>query len=294
MPERDDLERDLARAWRALPAPEAMKARVRARLAASQGPPEGPATPAPGASRKANAKGLLASGRKLVAYRPHLATVTLLMVSSFAAGFWLRREPSPATAVGSTRDASSTVEVSSAADHGARSVRNAGSDAELRPLATPNVALSPSHVASPQATRQRSVRHARAAAGLKESAWQARTLRRGDDNLAGEVALLQRAEHAIRAGDAELALALLTELDREFPAASLPEERAAARVLAQCTRARTSAGPSEASRARAGAESFLADDPASVYATRIRSSCSFGVALSETSGRSEERDEPGH
>jgi hypothetical protein len=116
-----------------------------------------------------------------------------------------------------------------------------------------------------------------------------------DDALAEEVALLERVERAIRAGEPNLALALLAQLDQEIAVAALPEERAAARVLALCVRAGARAhGSLEATEAKASAERFLAASPASVYADRIRSSCPRGDSITHRRAGIEEAARAGH
>lgn len=94
------------------------------------------------------------------------------------------------------------------------------------------------------------------------------------DTFAAELALLERAERAIRAEEGALALSFLAQLDREFPATSLREERRAARVLARCVEAR-SGNPDERARARAGAEEYLARS-SSLYAGRVQQLCELG------------------
>lgn len=80
-----------------------------------------------------------------------------------------------------------------------------------------------------------------------------------------ELVLLQRADRAIRAGEAELALSFLTELDRRYPETRLGEERKAARLLARCAQGDA--------RAQAEAERFLREQRASVYSDRVRELC---------------------
>lgn len=80
-----------------------------------------------------------------------------------------------------------------------------------------------------------------------------------------ELALLQRAERAIRNQDPALALSLLGELEREHPRAALAEERKAARVMANCQ--------AKEPTASLAAERFLRDAPASVYSDRVRALC---------------------
>jgi hypothetical protein len=85
------------------------------------------------------------------------------------------------------------------------------------------------------------------------------------DPFAEELALLERAERAIRSDQAALALSFLDELDQRFPKSSLLEERTAARVLADCALGEP--------LARARAERYLRDRQASVYADRVRRLC---------------------
>jgi hypothetical protein len=76
--------------------------------------------------------------------------------------------------------------------------------------------------------------------------------------------LLQRAERAIRAGNPDVALALIEEIDTDR--ATLHQERLAMVVLAECQRN----SPDAATRAHA----FLAQHTDSVYAARILQMCS--------------------
>lgn len=80
-----------------------------------------------------------------------------------------------------------------------------------------------------------------------------------------ELVLLQRAERAIRAGEGELALSLLAELDRQYPDTRLGEERKVARLLARCAQGDP--------RAQAEAARFLREQRASVYSDRVRELC---------------------
>jgi hypothetical protein len=80
-----------------------------------------------------------------------------------------------------------------------------------------------------------------------------------------ELALLARAERAVRAKDSALALALGGELDERYPRSTLLEERRAIELMAYCQ-----AGASDA---RARAERFLRAHPSSVYGGRIRELC---------------------
>jgi hypothetical protein len=80
-----------------------------------------------------------------------------------------------------------------------------------------------------------------------------------------ELVLLLRAERAVRAGNAALALALTDELERLHPRSSLIEERRAIELMAYCE-----AGASDAS---ARAARFLDAHPSSVYVGRIIEEC---------------------
>lgn len=80
-----------------------------------------------------------------------------------------------------------------------------------------------------------------------------------------ELALLQRAERAVRADNAALALALIGELEARYPHSTLLEERSAIELLAHCR-----AGATDAS---SRAARFLRQHPQSLYAGRIRELC---------------------
>jgi hypothetical protein len=80
-----------------------------------------------------------------------------------------------------------------------------------------------------------------------------------------ELALLARAERAVRADNSALALVLIDELDARFPSSGLLEERRALELLAHCV--------ARASDARQRAERFLRQHPRTVYAERIAALC---------------------
>lgn len=87
-----------------------------------------------------------------------------------------------------------------------------------------------------------------------------------EQRLQVELDLLKRAQQAIQAGQAGLALDLLAQLDAEHPASSLGQEREVARVLALC-------GADRVAAARQVAQRVLAASPNSLYAGRIQASC---------------------
>jgi hypothetical protein len=87
-----------------------------------------------------------------------------------------------------------------------------------------------------------------------------------------ELALLRRAERAVRNDDAALALALIAELEASHPRSSLLEERRAVELLAYCV-AGSSDAPTRAQR-------FLREHPHSVHAGRISEKCAGTGELS--------------
>jgi len=84
-----------------------------------------------------------------------------------------------------------------------------------------------------------------------------------------ELMLLQRAERAVRADNAALALALISELEARYPRSTLLEERRAIELMAYCV-----AGASDG---RARAQHFIHAHPRSVYAARIAELCPAGA-----------------
>jgi len=86
------------------------------------------------------------------------------------------------------------------------------------------------------------------------------------DTLIAETQRLREAHGAMRGGDPEKALALLSEQSAENEGQKLRAERAAARVLALCKLGRVD-------EAHAEAEAFLAQNPQSPLADRVRKAC---------------------
>jgi hypothetical protein len=80
-----------------------------------------------------------------------------------------------------------------------------------------------------------------------------------------ELLLLQRAERAVRSNNSALALALIGELEENYPRSVLVEERRAIELMAYC-RAGATDGAARAQR-------FERDHPRSVYAERIAELC---------------------
>lgn len=86
------------------------------------------------------------------------------------------------------------------------------------------------------------------------------------DLLREETAELRRAQQALRAGNSELALKLLSQQDQTFRQGALQQERSAARVLALCQSGHKDLARTEAQR-------FEQRWPKSALVARVRSSC---------------------
>ncbi len=89
-------------------------------------------------------------------------------------------------------------------------------------------------------------------------------------SIAAEVALLRRAQTALKDGHGDASLRAIDALDATHPNGALREERSAARVLALCAAGRND-------DARAEADRFLSQWPASAQAARVRASCAFSA-----------------
>jgi hypothetical protein len=305
MAERDELGRTLALARESLRGPAAMKERVRAQLAAGELAARMPASPA--------STGWLAAGRRLLARRYHLVTVALLVGVGFGAGFWLGRVPREQpqggrseAALGSTHEtpgtlaaqallpaqslsSAGTTDASSAlpgsSPLAARAADGAPATSEASPRAAHGATSTSSTTSTTSTTSTRPPKPRRS---------EPRGPRAGsDDSLMREVALLERIDRAIRAGEGALSSALLAELDRSVPAPTLRHERDAARVLTRCLVARDR-GASAQQQAVADADRFLARHRTSVYADRIRAACPLDGASSNRRAGIEEPFSAGH
>jgi hypothetical protein len=292
MAELDELERSLALAQIGLAAPPGVKQRVRAKLGSAAGLP--PASPelnrsvatGPGPLLKAGASG----GSSGVARRgvPTWGAFVLTGLG-FAVGYLFGHRPMPSAGESAAR--ASAVRTQSESD----SALHAES---LRGKATRGVEASPSvepaqprsargadalmHVADrvemePNGSREKDP----SGSHVKDVHTRTRATRHTGtpDGWAAELALLQRAERAIRADNSDLALALLDQLDREHPKPQLVQEREAARLLADCERsAQTAVGRPAPSTATERARQYLSLHRGSVYTERIRHLCGLGAA----------------
>ena len=86
------------------------------------------------------------------------------------------------------------------------------------------------------------------------------------DDLDREMQIIGAAQQAMRQGDPARALRLLDEHALEHPSGVLAEERAGARAIALCKAGRTFQG-------RSAARQFLAKNPKSPLAARVRAAC---------------------
>ena len=225
-------------------APAAARARVRARLEAG------------GAFADSAPVGAGAASNGLRALGVARSTVALLVGLGFGAGYWLglhhpRAEPALAAP--------------SAPAH--REPVAPSLPAPVVQNAPPSVAPDPPGILAPASEApgagSRAPRVLEAPSRRAHRSAPPRAVPRA--GFSDEVALLQRAERALRAGQPELALSFVSELEQRYPESPFGEERGAARVMAEC--ALSHAG------ARERAASFLRDRPASVYSDRVRQLC---------------------
>jgi hypothetical protein len=129
------------------------------------------------------------------------------------------------------------------------------------PPAQPTIALAPTPIANP---RQITANHDAPATSEKPIA--PSVTKAPAPQLGAENDLIERAQHALQAGDTSQALTLLNEHAERFPNGQRAEDRDAERVLTLCAAGR------QEDAATAGA-AFLGTYPNSIQASRVRSSC---------------------
>ena len=281
MAERDGIDQRLAVARVALTPPAAAKYRIRAHLAA------------PALQQAPHTHTAVAQARGVT----KLLTAGLVGLG-FLAGYWLGWQRSTAQHDAPRAAAANVADTTTGtASAGPGSPRNGAASLGAAPGAAPRAhgpaleappSPAPTESSTAQGPLPRASEHSTEAPTSTRRPVPARhrpetrAAHAGDDAYAAELALLTRAERAIRAHEAPLALTFLDELDRQFPNARFVEERSAARVLAECELS--------APTARARAELFLRSSASSVYSDRVRRSCQLDVAPHSTDGS----DSTGH
>jgi len=261
--ERDVVERHLGRAWRSFAPESSLQDRVRARLTSSAAATMGAL--GTGAALNVRPEGTWASLQTSSKLGTALVGAGLLGMGLLS-GYLLRDardEPAaPALLTSSTLSApAAALPPPSGLEPPARLVEPS---APAAPVLEATTAARAPRTAPPLQQRTKTV--------APESDVQSGALETADPNQ--ELALLRRAERAVRNDDSALALALIAELEERHPRSSLLEERRAVELLAYCV-----AGASDA---RARAQRFLREHPRSVYAGRIAEKCAGTGELSPT------------
>ena len=269
--EGDIVERHLARAWQAVAPTPDLSQRVRARLTSSTA-----------ATAGAVGLGVASNVRPESTWASVQATGKLgallgagLLGAGLLAGYFIRdaqeETPAPAALVAPASAMSATAASDPMAPMAPTPEPRATAEpvplGETSPAALSNVALSEAAPTTPRAGPSRAARvHAPKQAQSPTAASSASPTSATDAPHPGdELALLRRAERAVRADDSALALALIGELEARYPDSRLLEERRALELMAYC-----GAGSTDA---RSRAERFLREHPESVYAGRIREAC---------------------
>jgi hypothetical protein len=262
----DDIERSLALAREALLPPEGALERVHVQVTKDRWVDAGGARVPRGVTK---------------------LTTTVLVGAGFVAGYWLglhrsdvsSASPPAATPTMSPGVSPATSPATSPAVSPAPAPTQSGDwvkgpASEPQPPAEPVPLLERSALGSPPPSSARS--RAPASGATAESAEASgralhpRRARPPTDPPLDELTLLSRAERALRAGEAALALTFLDELDRRLPRSTLLEERRAARLLADCLLA--------VPGAPARAQQFLHQHRGSVYSDRLQSTCALAVS----------------
>jgi hypothetical protein len=264
-----DVDRSLELA-RQVFAPSAQhRERVLARLSTSAAP-GGPAT---AAERPASSAVARRASRSLVTRWPGVARAGLLVGAGFALGYWFAeaRQPQQPVALASAPVADTTAaeNLGASARPPAARATNAGEagGSNMAPLEPRAPVEPPATAREAGATRAAATQPRAHAARSRMQATEAP----GDERFGEELALLQRAERAIRMGNGPLARSFIADLEARFPRTALRQERAAVLVLAACA----AHEPDAIGAARA----FVARHPNSVYIDRIRDACALDPSL---------------
>jgi hypothetical protein len=256
------VDRTLAEVRSGLTAPAQARERVRARLEAGGAFAEPFGAASPGGSSASLARSSSVA-RSLGVAR---STVAVLVGIGFGAGYWLgvhQGASGPGPAASGSVVATSSSPQSPAPEPAPEPTLPAPLPPSSAPPREAAAELEHTNDTAPRAAEP--TRPPRARSHAAPGTAKPGTAKNG---FGDEVALLQRAERALRAGEAELALSFVHELERRYPGSPLREERAAARVMAECALNRAGA--------RERGVMFLRDRPASVYSDRVHQLCTLG------------------
>lgn len=270
MNDHEALDKQLSRAWQALSPPAELEVRVRARLAASGLATTSKAGALPRASARAGAgwRALRSSGGVGV------IVGAALLGLGFTAGRLLAPASPPhaqTAALAAPATVTEPTDAPAATRPGVTDVKSvAPAPAPLDVVSTP-ATVEPAPAPTPTGTARPPLETRPVAS--RANARAARAPRAGDAPNT-ELMLLERAERAVRARNADLALVLADQLEERYPSSQLHEERRAIELMALCQ-----AG---SSRALALGERFARRYPGSVYAERITDEC--GPAPTNRSG----------
>jgi hypothetical protein len=141
----------------------------------------------------------------------------------------------------------------------ARNHRAASSESKPVPSVAATIPVEPALAPSASAASAATTAHDGVAAPNPAEARSRRTR----DRLAEEVALLVRAETALRSGKPAVALAVLSEHERKFRDGLLAEERIAARIQALCALGRQAEADTQLARL----------SPKSLHGEQLRGAC---------------------
>jgi len=267
--ELDPLDERLNMAWRALSPPVDLAARVRVRLASTDGAVAAATLGARVASRwrALRASGPLGAGAG-----------ALLLGVGIALGYLIPRGPvdaAPAPERGAPAHAEarplepSTPPVPSAPASTPRAAKQAAGTSPSAAASPDLNSPDPDSPALPSAARRRPAAPPRTRAHLAGPAPVAKS------NPSAELLLLERAERAVRSRNPALALALIAELEQSFPRSPLHEERRSIELMAHCQARGASSDTSAEAKAETAARRarFLRQYPESVYSARIADEC---------------------
>ncbi len=260
-PEKDIVDRHLGRAWRSFSPDVSLQDRVRARLTSSTAATMGAI--GSGAALRARPQSTWAS----LPTRSKLGTALVgagLLGMGLLSGYLIRdaRDEPARSALPPTASSAAAAELPPRPDVPA--------ELSVAPSPPPPPALGAS--AAVHAQRAAPPRERRAKSPAPQPQAPSPMLATAEPS--EELALLRRAERAVRGTDSPLALALIAELEERYPRSNLLEERRAVELLAYCIAGASDAPPR--------AQRFLREHPRSVYAGRIAEKCADAGELSTT------------